>query len=71
MKINKILIFGLLFTVCNLIADKAVAGTGGANDGQVMLLAILAVLLVILGILFFFPIIIHRIRDLWNKFHHC
>jgi len=71
MKIKKILIFGLLFIVCNLIADKVFAGTGGANDGQVMLLAILAVLLVILGILYFFPFLVHRIRDLWNKYHHC
>jgi hypothetical protein len=71
MKIKKILIFGLCFTVCNLIADKAFSGTGGANDGQVMLLAILTVLVVILGILSFFPILVHRIRDLWKKLHHC
>jgi sterol desaturase/sphingolipid hydroxylase (fatty acid hydroxylase superfamily) len=71
MKIKKIFLFGLLLTLFNLLCGQAFAGTGGANDGQVMLLAILAVLLVIFGILYFFPRIVHRIRDLWNKYHHC
>ncbi len=71
MKIKKILIFGLLFTICNLIADTVFAGTGGANDGQVMLLAILVVLLIIFGILYFFPFLVHRIKDFWNKYHQC
>jgi len=71
MKIKKIFQFGVLISFFILVDNHAFAGTGGANDGQVMLLAILSVLLVILGILFFFPILIHRIRDLWNKYHHC
>lgn len=71
MKANKILIFGLPITLFNLMGGQAFAGTGGANDGQVMLLVILAVLSVILGMLYFFPFLVHRIRDLWNKYHHC
>jgi len=71
MKANKVWIIGLLITLFNLLCGQAFAGTGGANDGQVMVLVILAVLLVIFGILYFSPRIVHRIRDLWNKYHHC
>jgi hypothetical protein len=36
-----------------------------------MVLVILAILLCILGILYFFPLLIHRVHDLWKRFHHC
>ncbi len=71
MKKKKIFLYGLLLTLLNLLCLQVFAGTGGANDGQVMLLAILSVLLVIFGILTFFPLLVHRIRDLWKKYHHC
>ena len=71
MKKHKIFLFGIFLTLFTFFCGQAFAGTGGANDGQVMLLAILAVLSVILGILYFFPILVHKIRDLWNKYHHC
>ena len=71
MKANKVWIIGLLITLFNLLCGQAFAGTGGANDGQVMLLAILAVLSAIFGILYFFPRLVNRIKDLWKRFHHC
>lgn len=71
MKKKKIFLFGLLITLFNLLCGQAFAGTGGANDGQVMLLAILAVLSAIFGILYFFPRLVNRIKDLWKRFHHC
>ncbi|HZX61922.1 MAG TPA: hypothetical protein VFE66_01835 [Bacteroidales bacterium] len=71
MKKKKIFLFGLLLMLFNLLCGQAFAGTGGANDGQVMLLAILAVLSAIFGILYFFPRLVNRIKDLWKRFHHC
>jgi len=71
MKKKKIFLYGLLLTLLNLLCLQVFAGTGGANDGQVMVLVILAILLCILGILYFFPLLIHRVHDLWKKFHHC
>ena len=71
MKKKKIFLYGLLLTLFNLLCLQAFAGTGGANDGQVMVLVILAILLCILGILYFFPLLIHRVHDLWKRFHHC
>jgi hypothetical protein len=29
------------------------------------------VLLIIFGILYFFPFLVHRIKDFWNKYHQC
>jgi hypothetical protein len=36
-----------------------------------MLLAILAFLFVVFGILNFFPWLVHQIRNLWNRYRHC
>jgi hypothetical protein len=71
MKTNKIFLFGFLISFFILLDKRVFAGTGGPNDGQVMLLVILAVLSAILGILYFFPRLVHLIRDLWKKYHHC
>ena len=71
MKKNKIFLFSLFLTLFNFLCGPVFAGTGGANDGQVMLLAILVLLLAILGILFFLPILIHWIKNFWNKYNHC
>ncbi len=71
MKKKKVLLFGLLVTLFNLTGGQVFAGTGGANDGLVMLLAILAVLSAVFGILYFSPLLVHWIKDLWKKYHHC
>ncbi len=71
MKANKIFLFGILLSLFILVDKHAIAGTGGPNDGQVMLLVILAVLSSIFGILYFSPLLVHWIRDLWNKYRHC
>jgi hypothetical protein len=71
MKTSKIFIFGFLFSFFILLDQHAFAGTGGPNDGQVMLLVILAVLSVIFGILYFSPFLVHWIRELWKKYHQC
>ncbi len=71
MKTKKIFLFGFLILFFILLDKHAFAGTGGPNDGQVMVLVILAILSVILGILYFFPLLIHRVHDLWKRFYHC
>jgi len=71
MKADKIFIFCLLLLIFILSSGQAFAGTGNANDGQVMLLAILAFLFVVFGILNFFPWLVHQIRNLWNRYRHC
>jgi sterol desaturase/sphingolipid hydroxylase (fatty acid hydroxylase superfamily) len=71
MKINKIPLAILLLLCVNLIGEKAFAGTGGPNDGQIMLVAILALLSIILCILYFSPRLVHWISELWKKHHHC
>ena len=71
MKTSKIFVFGFLLFFLILSDKYAFAGTGGPSDGQVMLLVILAVLTAVFGILYFFPILVHRVRDLWKRFHHC
>jgi hypothetical protein len=71
MKTNKIFLFGFLLSFFILLDQHAFAGTGGPNDGQVMVLVILAVLSAIFGILYFFPRLVNRIKDFWKRFHHC
>jgi quinol-cytochrome oxidoreductase complex cytochrome b subunit len=71
MKAIKIFFFVLLLLLFSLTGLEAFAGTGGPNDGQIMLLAILVLLSLILGILYFFPLLVVQIRKLWSKFHHC
>jgi hypothetical protein len=71
MKIKKIFLFGFLLSFFILLDKHAFAGTGGPNDGQVMLLVILAVLLAIFAILYFPPLLVNGIRNLWKKYHHC
>jgi hypothetical protein len=71
MKTNKIFFSGFLFSIFILFNKYAFAGTGGARDGQIMLLVILGILTLIFGILYFSPLLVHWIRDLWKKFHHC
>jgi len=71
MKANKMLITCLLILMLNLYGGQAFAGTGGPSDGQVMLLAILAVLTVIFGLLIISPWLVQQIRDLWKRYHHC
>jgi len=71
MNTKKIFLFRFLILFFILLDKHSFAGTGGPNDGQVMVLVILAILLCILGILYFFPLLIHRVHDLWKRFHHC
>jgi hypothetical protein len=71
MKANKFHLFGFLLMFFNLLGEYAFAGTGGARDGQLVLMILLGSLLLILGILYSVPILIHRIRDLWRKLHGC
>jgi hypothetical protein len=71
MKTKKAFLFSLFFALFFFLCGQTFAGTGGARDGQLMLIVILAVLSGIVGILFFFPILFHRIKNLWNKYHHC
>ena len=71
MKTNKIFLIGFLLSLFILLNKQAFAGTGGPNDGQVMLLVIVAALSSVFGILYFSPLLVHWIKDLWKRFHHC
>ncbi|MCX6248998.1 MAG: hypothetical protein NTW10_14830 [Bacteroidetes bacterium] len=54
-----------------LLCGQAFAGTGGPSDGQIMVLAILALLSLILSVLYFPPLLFHWIKDMWKKYRHC
>jgi len=71
MKTNRFLLFGFLLVFFTLLGEYAFAATGDASDGQLFFLIILGSLLLILGIQYSIPILIHQIRDLWRKLHGC
>jgi hypothetical protein len=72
MKKNHNFRVGLILAFFNVaLCGTAFAATGSANDGQFLLLTIMTVLSVIAGILYFFPKLVHKIGDLWKKYHHC
>jgi hypothetical protein len=71
MKTKRSFLSGSLLSLFILLAGNAFAGTGGANDGYLMLLAIGLIFLLISGILYFSPLLFQRIKDLWNRLHHC
>jgi len=70
MKTNKIFLFGLFFLFFNLLGKFAFAATGNARDGLQFFLLLLGLLSLMLLLDHFFPILIHRIRDLWKRTHH-
>ena len=69
MKTNKFLLFVYLLLFFNLVVEYAFAGTGGARDGQLFSLILIGSLILILGIQYTIPILLHRIHDLWRKLH--
>jgi hypothetical protein len=71
MKTKKIQFVCFFFSFFFLLCEQTFAGTGGAKDGQLMLIVIAAVLSGIVGILFLFPFLFHQIKNIWNKLHHC
>jgi hypothetical protein len=71
MKTTRIFPFGSILIALLLLNAQAFAGTGGPSDGQIMVLAVLALLSVIFAVLYFPPLLFHWIRDIWKKYHHC
>jgi hypothetical protein len=59
----------LLVTFCILYAGTLFAATGNASDGQWMMLAVIGLLSVIAGILYFAPIAYHHALDLVHRLY--
>jgi|WetSurMetagenome_2_1015567.scaffolds.fasta_scaffold1176289_2 hypothetical protein len=57
----------LLVTFCILYAGTLFAATGNASDGQWMMLAVIALLSVIAGILYIVPIAVHHALALIHR----
>ena len=69
MKRNKFFMFGYLILLFIFTNKSVFAGTGGARDGQVLILFFIGSLLLLLGILYLTPILIHWIHNIWKKIH--